>query len=78
MDITISEYIKMATTRCKKDFSCLNGSKDCLCEIDASNGSHTVSIKTKGSTCCNYLLRLGSRTYCLCPTRNEIYNCYKV
>jgi len=77
METTISEYIKMATTRCKKNFSCLNGSKDCLCEVDDSNGSHTVSIKTGGNTSCNYLLQLGAATYCLCPIRNEIYKQYQ-
>ena len=77
MEITIDEYIKMATTRCKKNFSCLNGSRDCLCEVDGSNGSHTVSIKTRGHTSCNYLLQLGTVTYCLCPIRNEIYMQYQ-
>jgi hypothetical protein len=77
MDLKINEYIKEATTRCEKGFSCLNGQKDCLCEIEGSNGSHTVSIKTKGNNSCKYLLPLGSSTYCLCPTRNEIYNKYQ-
>lgn len=78
MDLKINEYIKEATTRCEKGFSCLKGQKACLCEIEGSNGSHTVSIKTKSNNSCKYLLHLGASTYCLCPTRNEIYNKYQL
>jgi len=78
MDMQISEYIVMATTKCKKDFTCLAGKKDCLCEIEGSNGSRTVSVKANGNNGCNYKLHLNASVYCLCPTRNAIYNCYQV
>lgn len=78
MDTETNEYIVMATTKCKKDFCCLVGQKNCICEIEGSNGSHTVSIKPNGNPSCDYLLHLGSSIYCLCPTRNEIYHCWNM
>ena len=78
MDVQVSEYIVMATTKCKKNFACLNGNKDCLCEVERSNGSHTVSVKLNGNNGCNYMFHLNSSAYCLCPTRNAIYNCYQI
>ena len=77
MKIKVSEYTLLATTKCKKDFCCLRGDQEFLCEIAGSNGHHTVAIKSQPTTSCNYLMHLGSSTYCLCPIRNEIYHSYK-
>lgn len=78
MDMQVSEYAVMATTKCKKHFACLAGNKECLCEVTGLNGSHTVTVKPNGNNGCKYMFQMNSSIYCLCPTRNEIYNCYKV
>ena len=78
MDIKISEYTLKATTKCEKDFSCLSGRKECLCKIEYPNEHHTILIKTRPDNFCTYLLHLNASTYCLCPTRNEIYIRYKI
>jgi hypothetical protein len=74
----VSEFTVMATTKCKKHFACLEGNQDCLCEIEVSNGSHTVAVKPNGNKGCNYMFHINGSAYCLCPTRNELYNCYQV
>lgn len=78
MKMEISEYALLATSRCKKDFSCLRGKKECLCKVADSNGHKTVLIKDRPTIPCSYLLQLGAGTYCLCPTRNEIYHTYRI
>ena len=78
MDIEVSEFAILATTKCKKDFSCLGGKQECMCEVAGANGHKTVAIKAKSVLSCKYLLHLNASSYCLCPVRNAIYNNYKV
>jgi hypothetical protein len=78
MGIEIDEHIREATYKCNKDFACLQDKKTCLCEVDHVNGNRTVQIQTKPVNSCQYILKMGSSVYCLCPVRNEIYNRYKI
>lgn len=78
MDIKVNEHIIAATVKCNKKYRCLNGDKSCLCEVDHANANRTVQIKTKAANGCQYILKMGSSVYCLCPVRNEIYNRYKI
>jgi len=78
METHIEDYILQATNKCKKNFSCLNGQKDCMCKIIHSNNNHTVQIEGKPVSTCNYVLSMGAKMYCLCPIRNELYNRHKI
>ena len=78
MDIKVDEHIVAATSKCNKNFACLNGGKSCMCEVDHVNANRTVQIKTRPANACKYILKMGSSVYCLCPVRNEIYNRYKI
>ncbi|TNF52770.1 hypothetical protein EP227_06875 [bacterium] len=78
METKIEDYILKATNKCKNNFSCLDGKKNCMCKIIHSNNYHTVQIDGKPVNACNYILSMGSKMYCLCPVRNELYNRYKI
>ena len=78
MKTVIESYTLQATVKCKTNFSCLDGKKDCICKIVHSNGHHTVQIEGKPVSVCNYILNIGSKMYCLCPVRNELYNRHKI
>jgi hypothetical protein len=77
-DIRIDDVIIKKTTKCKHDFSCLSGDKRRLCDVVASNGDDIVEIKAQPFRSCSYCMCLDSASYCHCPTRNEIYNRYRI
>ena len=76
--IKINEEILLRTTRCKYEFCCLSGDKACLCKVTSSVGFDIKVIKPTSKIDCNYLLSHGNGSLCVCPTRNELYNRYKV
>ena len=78
METQIEDYILQATNKCKNNYSCLDGNKDCICKILHSNNNHTVQIESKPVSACNYVLSMGAKMYCLCPVRNELYNRHKI
>ena len=78
METRVEDYILQATSKCKKNFSCLDGQKDCICKIIHSNNNHTVQIEGKPVSDCNYVLSMGAKMYCLCPVRNELHNRHKI
>ena len=78
METHIEDYILQATNKCKNNYSCLDGKKDCICKIIHSNNNHTVQIEGKPVSACNYVLSMGDKMYCLCPVRNELYNRHKI
>ena len=78
MKLKVEEYILQATNKCKNNFSCLDGNKECVCKIIHSNNNHTVQIEDKPVSACNYILSIGPKMYCLCPVRNDLYNRHKI
>ena len=58
MKTNVEDYILQATNKCKNNFSCLDGNKDCMCKIVHSNNNHTVQIDGKPVSAC---------TSSLCP-----------
>ena len=76
--IQIKEKILQNTTKCNNTFSCLSGDKECLCKVTGSIGFDIKDIKCKLEIDCNYCLSFGNGSLCLCPTRNEIYNRYRI
>jgi len=76
--IKIAEEILQRTTNCKHDFSCLSGDKQCLCKVTGLIGFDMKNIKPKSEMNCSYRLTYGDKSLCVCPTRNEIYNRYRI
>ncbi len=72
----VSSFVLESTTKCKKGFSCLAGSKEGLCWVKYASEYHFVEIKPKSNDFCPYVFTYRNTTYCLCPTRNEIYQRY--
>jgi hypothetical protein len=78
-DIKVSEVILKDTTNCRNNFACVSGETGCMCEVIKSVSSYNVVvIKPKSIDYCKYFYHLDNTNYCLCPTRNEIYNRYKI
>ena len=77
-DLEIDKSTLHNTTNCIFDFTCLIGDKSCLCEVVASKEKDVVEIKSYPPIACRYCISLENVIYCTCPTRNEIYNRYKI
>ncbi len=78
MDINIREDILKRTTKCEKDFSCISSEGKGLCEAEEPTGYQVLFIIRKSNTPCIYRTPLGTSFFCCCPTRNEIYEQYKI
>jgi hypothetical protein len=77
-DIKVSGAILKDTTNCRNSFACLSGETEYMCEVIKSVSSYNaVIIKPKSIDSCKYFFHIDN-TYCLCPTRNEIYRCYEL
>jgi len=74
----VTSAVLKATTKCEKDFSCLADSNESLCRVKYFNRYNFVEIIPQAADCCPYIFVYSNATYCLCPTRNEIYNRYQI
>ena len=75
---TVSEETLEGTKRCKKDFSCLNGQRKDLCEVESCINGEVLFIKCMNDEFCPYYGSFGNSIICYCPTRKELYNKYGV
>jgi hypothetical protein len=78
MNAKISEDTLRKTRNCGNDFSCLNDEKECLCEAVGSSGDDVLFINPNSNRDCIYCTPFSNSFLCHCPTRNEIYNRYKI
>ncbi len=78
MRLAINGNVIEDTTRCKKEFVCLSGAGDCLCEVQYSINNRSFFIKCEKKMLCNYKVSMGSYMLCGCPTRKEIYTRYQI
>ena len=79
MTFDVSDEAKQAATRCKKDFSCLKGDRDCLCTVERVVGGQVFFVSCQQQNHCPYKHRYGfADFFCACPVRKEIYNKYKL
>ena len=76
--IQINKNILQRTTHCNHEFCCLSGDKKSLCDVVGSVGFDIKVIKPKSENDCKYHLSYGNGSLCVCPTRNELYNRYKI
>ncbi len=78
MQMQVDKPVLSATTKCEKGFFCLSGKADCTCRPAYASKYPFIEIKPTCIGPCSYLFRYGELTYCLCPTRNAIYQRYQV
>ncbi len=76
--LQMKSVVSKAITRCDKDFSCLSENVECTCWVTYASRYRFVEVKPRSNDPCSYLFHYGNGTYCLCPTRNELYNRYKI
>ena len=63
-------------TNCRYSFDCLSGDKTCFCKVKAMIGNDMLEVRSKIDIGCGYRIGFGGTTFCICPTRVEIYNRY--
>ncbi len=79
MDVTVSEDTLKRTTRCKRNFACLSGKPEDLCEVDYRQGKFLLWMKTRKHPFCDYCIEYASSSVsCVCPTRLELYKRYGI
>jgi hypothetical protein len=78
MDIQISEDILKQTEACKKNFVCLSGNGNNLCEVEGCIVDTIYSIKCLDDESCSYSIPHGSSNFCMCPVRQEIHKRYHI
>jgi hypothetical protein len=76
--IKIDEEILQKTAYCEHNFSCLSGVQSCMCEDDRSLGYGMLEINPKYGADCKYHVTFGNTSFCICPTRNEIFKRYNL
>ena len=76
--LEIDKRIINETQKCRQDFSCLTGSKECLCEVEDNFNNKIHFIKPSCKGICDYRMSFGYSNICNCPTRKEIYKLYNV
>jgi hypothetical protein len=70
----VSEEAIAETKKCMKDFSCLTGLREGLCQVDYCVSGKVHFIKCLNEKHCPYTTTFGDGLICHCPTRKEIYN----
>ena len=73
MNITIIKEILQKTTKCDRDFECLNNDCRNQCKIDRCV-NNVIFLKNGTKNNCNYKLSFSEEKICMCPTRKEIYD----
>lgn len=76
--LLINENVLKDTRRCRKNFICLTGEGECLCELRYCYNGKSYFIKADNNTTCNYKVSFANHVLCSCPTRKEIYNRYRI
>jgi len=79
MNIKLDADILNQAKQCRRNFSCLAGDKNCLCEVERLIDQSLLFIKPAAQMICNYKMSFGySAYYCNCPARVEIYKHYNI
>ena len=73
----VEENILNKTDKCRSDFSCLSGKKECLCPVEDSFDGIVLFVNPPCSSACGYMMSFGYSYVCNCPIRKEIYSKYR-
>lgn len=64
------------TTKCDRNFECLQDGDGPSCEISDCISCSVYFVKKISNRYCRYGENFGFDKYCTCPVRQEIYNKY--
>ena len=82
MKLKISKETLEKTTKCLRDFQCLDSDKKdiCIdmCTIDTFINDVLFLKDRLHDIYCHYKMSFGYSYICNCPTRKEIYEVYKI
>ena len=79
MDYQISVVARNKTTLCNAKVKCLNDDMIPMCPIEDKIKEGIYFIKMLNSmNGCNYCVAFGGSHLCICPTRGELYEQYKI
>jgi len=72
----IDKKIVAETSKCEKNFDCLNNNEHVYCHVEScvNKGVHFISCQEKST--CSYKMTFGFSFICTCPIRKEIFNKY--
>lgn len=76
--VQVDEETLKKTTKCNKDFSCLFGEKNELCQVELNVDDKIHFVKCKSVEPCNYRRSFGYSFVCSCPVRKELFNRYNI
>ena len=76
--LKIDEAVIRSTVNCQYSFRCLSGDATCLCEVKDSIKYDMLEVNPKSDIGCCHRISLGKKNFCICPTRVEIYNRYRI
>ena len=77
MHISVSDEARRAATKCEKVFSCLEGGRNDLCEVESCIDGKVHFLKCLNDSYCSYQQSFGYGVLCSCPVRMEIFNKFK-
>ena len=79
MEIKINKSTIEQTTRCQKDFQCLNAKEGhSLCPAKWSVESYDRFFECNERERCSYMASPGLARICTCPVRQEIHDRYGI
>jgi hypothetical protein len=73
MELMINKETIDKTKKCLSDFSCLNGTDDCLCTVESTIANLGLLVMPGKYHKCLYKMSFGNGFICLCPVRYEIF-----
>jgi hypothetical protein len=74
----IDKNILEKTTKCEKNFKCLDNPKEICCKVEEVIDNKVFFVKCLSYDYCNYKTPYGYSNICSCPTRIEIYRKHKI
>lgn len=74
----IHEQVLKKTTRCNKNFECLNNGSSPCCKVDYCVNGLVLFVEKNDCFYCNYRMNFGDSIMCNCPTRIEIFKKYSI
>lgn len=74
----IDKIIIAETLNCNKNFDCLNSNTPVCCKVEDCINDEVHFIKCLEKLLCTYKLSFGESFICICPTRKEIFNKYRI
>jgi len=76
MKFEVDEAVIKATTRCEKDFACLECEEKVYCPVEACLMHRVHFVKCLHDKPCAYKVRVDRSPVCTCPVRKEIFRRY--